>query len=221
MTTKDWEVWNEELADKLISEWADPYAKRGRHHELLYRMATLVGNGSVLDAGCGTGHIYARMMEQKEQEIDYLGVDSSDAMLAKARGFFPEAEHRFIKGDLYDLEGIEPRDHAVMVSIMVHLPDPLIDVMREVWSKVKKTFIFDHKIGKKHVGQTPGYSGDKDKYLIRRQDTLESIFTMIGKLGNVGKVEHMFFDGGSHIFRVTKGVLQPAPRDFDNWILRK
>ncbi len=68
----------------------------------------------VIDFGCGSGYLEDFLAGR---ELDLLGIDVSEGMLARARGRFPQ--WRFEKEDLY---GFEPSDqyHLVMENAVLH-----------------------------------------------------------------------------------------------------
>jgi SAM-dependent methyltransferase len=215
---RKWEVWNKKLATDLVERyWADPYKNTGRHYELIYRMCGLIEKGTILDVGSGTGHAFVNFLDRAE---DYLGVDTSVSMREKAKGFFPEHAHRFQHGDIFNLSSIKPRNNVICVSVLIHLPD-IAEPIKQLWSRAEEYLIFDHKIAEvHHLGKTPNYSGEIDKYLIRRQDTLPDVYSIFGQLENLGKIEHYHFDSASQIFKLTRGIPQPKDRDFNSWVVR-
>ena len=75
--------------------------------------------GTVLDAACGTGRHSVELVRRGHLVI---GVDSSEAMLEKARAKLPEADFR--EGDLETLPaGSQAFDAVVCALALVHLPD--------------------------------------------------------------------------------------------------
>jgi trans-aconitate 2-methyltransferase len=79
----------------------------------------LEGNESVLDAGCGSGHVTALLLERLP-EGHLIGVDASPSMIESAKkglGDDPRVDLRV--GDLLDLELSEPVD-AVFSSAVFH-----------------------------------------------------------------------------------------------------
>ncbi|GAI42487.1 unnamed protein product, partial [marine sediment metagenome] len=73
MDKKSWEVWDDTQADKLVSLWGVPSKERkGRHQVLMKRVSELIVGGTVLDVGCGLGHLFRFL---KKDVKSYLGVD--------------------------------------------------------------------------------------------------------------------------------------------------
>ncbi|MCL4251384.1 MAG: methyltransferase domain-containing protein [Anaerolineae bacterium] len=88
--------WNPDQYHKFQSQRAAPF-------EDLLRMIAVRPNLRVIDLGCGTGELSARLADALP-ESDVLGVDSSAQMLAKAQ---PHARPglRFEQADLAEVEG--------------------------------------------------------------------------------------------------------------------
>ena len=79
----------------------------------------------VLDAGCGTGALEARMVE-RHPDVEVVAVDASPAMLARARRRTWSASPRFVAGDIDDFLANEKRqfDRVVSVNLIWALPEP-------------------------------------------------------------------------------------------------
>jgi SAM-dependent methyltransferase len=76
----------------------DELASKPVERALLTTFAELLGDGPVLDAGCGTGRITQLLVELG---LDACGVDLSPGMIAAARRAYPEL--RFEVGDMAHL----------------------------------------------------------------------------------------------------------------------
>lgn len=75
--------------------------------------------GRALDAACGTGAVAKQLVRRGH---DVVGVDISEAMLARARDAVPEAD--FITGDITDLPLPDDAvDHVVCSLALTHLSD--------------------------------------------------------------------------------------------------
>ena len=87
--------WDPDQYSKFAAERARPF------HDLLALVEPVPG-GSVIDLGCGTGELTARLHAHTEASTT-IGLDSSEAMLAKAR---PLAGNglRFELGDIGDFD---------------------------------------------------------------------------------------------------------------------
>jgi SAM-dependent methyltransferase len=89
---------------------------RARSYELL----NLTPGATVVDVGCGTGRAVAELAEQGAHAI---GVDHDAAMLAAARGRFPDIDVR--AADAADLPLSDGQVHGYRADKVYHvLPDP-------------------------------------------------------------------------------------------------
>ena len=79
----------------------------------------------VLDAGCGTGALEARLV-QRHPDVDVVAVDASPAMLARAQQRPWSVSPRFVAGDIDDFLAKEERpfDRVVSVNLIWALNDP-------------------------------------------------------------------------------------------------
>jgi SAM-dependent methyltransferase len=79
----------------------------------------------VLDAGCGTGALEARLAE-RHPEVEVVAVDASPAMLARARRRTWSVSPRFVDGDIDDFLAKEKGrfDRVVSVNVIWALADP-------------------------------------------------------------------------------------------------
>jgi SAM-dependent methyltransferase len=202
----------------LEAGWGKPGTERGRHWDSLMALAALVRGETVLDIACGQGHFYAVLGAEKIS--DYLGVDNSEDMLAKAREAFPYSDDCFIKGDAYDLPStIGYYDTVMMIDLLMHLPK--IDApIHQAWHKTGMELIIAHQIARKHaLTQTP-FSGKvplpEGKFLINRYDTPSTMFEIFCTLPNVKSIEQFYYDERMQIYRLTKGI--PSWGSFrDGW----
>ena len=77
---------------------------------------------TVLDAGCGTGLVFAQLVPSLIPADAYTGIDIAGPMLEIARRDFPAG--RFEHGDLYDLHFADGSfDAVVCFEVLGHLPD--------------------------------------------------------------------------------------------------
>jgi SAM-dependent methyltransferase len=79
----------------------------------------------VLDAGCGTGALEARLV-QRHPDVEVVSVDASPAMLARARQRSWSVSSRFVAGDIDDFLTKEKGqfDRVVSVNLIWALADP-------------------------------------------------------------------------------------------------
>jgi len=111
-------LWDNERVERYIRLYGDPREKKGSQSALCSDIASLMIGGSVADFACGMGHLAAYIGEDRS----YLGLDLSEEMLERARGFFPDKI--FIRVDI--TKNFPPAieklyDNTVAVSISLHL----------------------------------------------------------------------------------------------------
>ena len=99
MSVRD--TWNPTQYERFRSEREQPF------HDLV-ALITRRHGGRVVDLGCGTGLLTAAL-HRELVAVDTLGVDSSDAMLERARTLDVEGL-RFAKGDISDWQPDAPYD---------------------------------------------------------------------------------------------------------------
>lgn len=85
--------------------------------EDVLRLLTVKPGSDVIDLGCGTGSLTAKL---KEQGYHVTGVDASDEMLAAARSAYPDIP--FLKGDATTLKLEHPVD-AIFSNAVMHWID--------------------------------------------------------------------------------------------------
>jgi 2-polyprenyl-3-methyl-5-hydroxy-6-metoxy-1,4-benzoquinol methylase len=179
--SREWEVWDEDMADQLERVWESP-AKGRRHQALVEAVSKLILGKSVLDVGCGMGHLYRAIKDEVET---YLGVDSSPAMIKKAHLRFDES--LFVVGDAYDLSTFPSADTVVCLGVLEHVPEAW-PILEQLWSKAKRCIILVTDVGpKQHIIKTPRKGG---KYLINRIEAIENLMSLFKKLPSLGKVEN-------------------------------
>jgi len=77
--------------------------------------------GKILDLGCGNGRLI-KILQTARKKYDYLGVDFSEKLLAKARQQFPD--HAFQVADMTKLDWpAETFDLVCLVAAFHHLRD--------------------------------------------------------------------------------------------------
>ena len=79
----------------------------------------------VLDAGCGTGALEARLAE-RYPDVEVVAIDASPAMLARARRRTWSVSPHFVAGDIDDFLASEQGrfDRVVSVNVLWALADP-------------------------------------------------------------------------------------------------
>lgn len=206
---REHEIWDVEGHDDFLEcSWGKADEGRGRHWELLKSVAELVRFDRVLDAGCGMGHFFHVLMKERNS-ADYTGFDNSEKMLEKAWKTFPDNNERFKQGDIYDLSSFPIYDTVVCISVLIHLPE-IEKPIRELWSITGKETIITARIDEKGFYTARGYSGKtvlpNGKKLVLRGEPKSNIFSIFGKLDDVGAIEIFDYDARSTIFKLTRGI---------------
>ena len=170
----EWEIWDEKMVKQLASGWRNPAdlqldfssSETDRHWRLTQKVHSLIEGESILDVGCGMGHLFILVKDC----FDYLGIDTSQAMLKTAREFFPEHQDKFQFGDAYDLSTLPTFDTVVATGVLLHLPDsgPVIE---QLWSKARRCTILSMWIGETPHTETVGLVSLKE--LIQTLKTAE------------------------------------------------
>jgi trans-aconitate 2-methyltransferase len=108
------DTWDPERYARFAAERAQPF------YDLLDLVAPIPG-GRAVDLGCGPGELTAEL-HRRTGAAETLGIDSSDAMLAKAA---PHAEGglRFERGDIAAFGPAEPFDLVFSNAAYHWLPD--------------------------------------------------------------------------------------------------
>jgi SAM-dependent methyltransferase len=82
----------------------------------------------VLDLGCGNGRLLAHLERGPSRALAYHGIDSSEALLARAAQRYPDRTHaRFERRELFDASG-EPAlpdarfDLVALLGVLHHVP---------------------------------------------------------------------------------------------------
>lgn len=105
---------------------------------------------TLLDFGCGTGHLYEFILKNKLDNIQYFGLDISEKFIHVAREKFPEIT--FFCGDILDMEMNLPCfDYIVMNGVFTEKRDLSFEEMwtyfmmmiEQVYSLSKKGIAFN------------------------------------------------------------------------------
>jgi SAM-dependent methyltransferase len=136
-SSREWERWDDPgVAEDIDRYWTeDPTG-----YESVYRavLAELVKAYSVspldrvLEVGCGSGLIYQTLVPELFVNSNYVGVDTSSAMLRLARQRFPDGQ--FVRDDIYNLRfPTKSFDVVLCFEVLSHLPEihqPLRELIR-------------------------------------------------------------------------------------------
>jgi SAM-dependent methyltransferase len=92
------------------------------YHGLLVRlMARLSIKNTVLDVGCGLGHLYEVLKTHVSPPLTrYVGVDTDDRVLSWVRQRYPNLE--FHKKTVYDLSGLDVFDSVFAIGLYRYAP---------------------------------------------------------------------------------------------------
>lgn len=199
MPERPWEVWDENTAKELEQAWGPPTkGKNTRHQQLVKTVSKLILGKSVLDVGCGLGHLYGVI---RGKVGIYLGVDSSPVMIRRAQSYFGKS--LFVVGDAYDLSPLPSADTVICLDVVKHVPETW-PILRQLWSKARKCVILVTNVGpRQHTRKTPHPEGT---YLIYRAETIDNLMALFKKLSDVGAIDQIPFNStkGTVIFRVHK-----------------
>jgi len=134
------------LLDKTKSDYAkivvgfDETRSNAPHFRAdLGQLVSLVEKGDkILDLGCGNGRLYKFL---QFREAEYLGVDNSEPLIAKAREKFPDA--KFLVGDALDLGFLvnEKFNKIFLVATLQHIPSG--DLRLKVLENIREVLTTD------------------------------------------------------------------------------
>lgn len=193
---RDWEVWDKDRTEKYIINYGTPQHPDPDHEKRMKVATSLIEGTSLLDVGCGIGHLYPFIKDKVEH---YVGIDNSLEMLYKARQFFPVVP--FLFGDVYDLSNRGMFDTVVCQSLLLHLPSS-IKPITEMWKHVKKALVLGVQLSPIfQLKKTPYKKG----YLIIRREPLENLQNILTNLEGVGNITYSFVRGLPDIYvKVTR-----------------
>ena len=133
---ENWRHWTPELAKIFLRSGPEGKSHRSRAKVL----SLLDGASSILDVGCGNGVMF-EMIREKGLDLDYLGIDVTEKLLAVARELFPADAHRFQQMSLYDLKKLRRKfDVVVGRHVLEHLPD-YVPAVQYLYSCARKKLI--------------------------------------------------------------------------------
>src|SRR5215470_6835473 len=133
---ENWRHWTPELAKIFLRSGPE-----GKSHPSRLRVLGLIeGLSSVLDVGCGNGVMF-EMIRERKLDLDYLGIDVTEKLLAVARQLFPADAHRFRRLSLYELKKLRNKFDAVVCRhVLEHLPD-YAPALQSMYSCARKKVI--------------------------------------------------------------------------------
>ena len=119
---------------------------------------------SLLDVGCGRGHVYHELGHK-----NYTGIDLSDAEVAAAREAFPDGN--FKVGDLYDIDG--KWDVVLCSRVLLHVA-PLKGAMEKLLNASGKFLILVAHVGPHDVVEEIIKDDRRFYFRTISEDTLKS-----------------------------------------------
>lgn len=132
-------LWDTEARAQLyITTYGPPNDAKPRYKQRMKLASELVIGDSVLDVGCGVGHLYPHV---KTKVRVYKGVDNSFNMVKLARTHNPRGI--FDVADAYDLSKEGEYDTVIALSLLIHTEFKDVEkVIHQLWSHAKKALVF-------------------------------------------------------------------------------
>lgn len=109
--------WNPKVVARLEKDWNK---RKHSYSSEVFALTNSYGN-SFLDIGCGYGRFYDFLVEERSSKtFSYIGYDSSEAMITRARAKHPDITHNFY---LYDITKPFKTDVEVILcnGVLIHL----------------------------------------------------------------------------------------------------
>jgi len=202
LSERNWDVWQGRLggarAHRYYGTYGKPQNPELEHRGRMELASSLIAGKSVLDIGCGIGHL----LHFVKEGIDYVGADTSPAMIRVAKSFTPNGIFRI--GDIYDLSPFDMFDTVLCQSVLIHLPKIKIPI-QEMWNHARRAIVFSIPIGGIKVVRPLDRYGDK--LILMHTETWENIEAIIKTLDGVKDVEKHLEPGtrmGNTYVRVIK-----------------
>ena len=131
-----------ELVKRNYEEIAEDYDRTRRKHsdplftELKKHAQRVQKGDKVLDAGCGNG----RLLELLPEQVEYLGVDSSEKLIKICRERF--SSYRFRVMDILNLKELEEKefDHIFSVAVLHQIPGKewRVEALKQMKKKLER-----------------------------------------------------------------------------------
>ena len=145
-------LWDEQRTERYLRLYKDPRLTQGSQSLLCKHAASFIQGDTVLDFGCGMGHIIPYIKNPES----YVGLDYSKQMLTYLENFFPEI--RTIHADATEpviklVKTLESQqlypimarfDTTISTSLIIHLPTVKMikSLLQNMWELSEKTMIF-------------------------------------------------------------------------------
>ena len=124
---------------------------------MIVTMAQIPKGGRVLDLACGTGVLFEEILKREPSEL--LGIDLSDALIAKAREKFQDSRLKLIAADFFDVQETG-FDVITVYSAYPHFLDK-VKLVHHLWEVLKpggRVLVAHsesrHEINHRHSGGT-------------------------------------------------------------------
>ena len=192
----------EDYVGFLLSQWGEPSHPAPFYAGLMEDIVELIRGKTILDAGCGFGHLLAETRKQYGISKSYTGLDMSPAMIQYARNFAPD--DKFVLGDIRTYNIIA--ETTVCVDVLIHQSDikPFIENM---WNNSTLEIIFTMNTSANRIdlrardGPITFENG-----LVMNKITSDLIYKIVQPLPDLDSIEEFKYDDLTSIFRVTKSV---------------
>jgi 2-polyprenyl-3-methyl-5-hydroxy-6-metoxy-1,4-benzoquinol methylase len=106
-------------SDKLLAEYLAP--ERLDFYDVVAAVAAELEPSSVVDVGCGTGHLLRALLDRREI-ADAAGFDYAPAAIERARRLVPEGT--FTVGDLHTFDAGRTFEAVLCTEVLEHVEDP-------------------------------------------------------------------------------------------------
>jgi len=181
MESREWEIWDDKKVVGMARTWHNPSASEEKKHQRLTKeVYSLIEGNSVLDVACGMGHLYALAKDN----LEYLGVDTSQAMLSEAKDSYQQGQDKFRFGDAYDLSALSDFDTVVATGLILHLSESE-SVIKQLWSRARICVVLSA-----WVGETPLF------WKTKHPPSLEDLIQM-AKVGRLRTLKGLLSRGES------------------------
>lgn len=175
------DAWDKLRVDNHILTYGPPTDPLPRYALRMQIAAHYVRYHSVLDVACGVGHLYPLLQPKL---WTYKGVDSSEAMIERAREYFPAAE--FEIADAYDLSDQDEYDTVIAMSLLIHIDRTDTEkILNELWAHARKQLLFTMPIDRDStrvlvLGRRIPESSGKTLITHTTHERLDSMLAMFG-----------------------------------------
>jgi len=197
MSNRYWDVWDKDRPEYYIKTYGEPNNPKKEHLRRMKMALELITGESVLDVGCGIGHMYHLL----PKNIKYMGIDTSEPMLEFARKY-ADADFRY--GDVFNLSAFDNYETVLSQSLLIHLPE-VEKPIQQMWSKTSKELIFTIPIsGRDQVNVWRRY---KDKQVLSNTKTMDTVTRIIKHLPDYKSYKTIVEPSskiGNTFFKVTK-----------------